>query len=39
VHLDFQLLAGKLMRKNFPTQVTVFMVDLARKFVEGMQMN
>jgi hypothetical protein len=39
MHLSFQLLDGKLMRKNQPTQVTEFMVDLAGKCVEGMQMN
>jgi hypothetical protein len=39
VHLTFQLIAGKLVRKNHPTQVTGFMVDLAGKCVEGMQMN
>jgi hypothetical protein len=39
VHLTCQLLAGKLIRKNRPTQVTGFMVDLAGKCVEGMQMN
>jgi hypothetical protein len=39
VCLTFQLIAGKLVRKNHPTQVTGFMVDLAGKCVEGMQMN
>jgi hypothetical protein len=39
VHLACKLLAGKLVRKNIPTQVTGFVVDLARKCVEGLQMN
>jgi hypothetical protein len=39
VHLAFQLIAGKLVRKNHPTQVTRFVVDLVGKCVEGMQMN
>jgi hypothetical protein len=39
VHLAFQLIAGKLVRKNRPTQVTGFVVDLAGKCVEGLQMN
>jgi hypothetical protein len=39
VHLDCQLIVGKLIRKNRPTQVTGFVVDLAGKCVEGMQMN
>jgi hypothetical protein len=39
VCLAFQLIAGKIVRKNHPTQVTGFMVDLAGKCVEGMQMN
>jgi hypothetical protein len=39
VCLSCQLLVGKLVRKNHPTQVTGFMVDLAGKCVEGMQMN
>jgi hypothetical protein len=33
------LIAGNIVRKNKPTQVTGFVVDLARKCVEGMQMN
>ena len=37
--LNFQLIAGKIVRKDHPTQVTGFMVDLAEKYVEGMQMN
>jgi hypothetical protein len=39
VHLAYQLIAGKIVRKNLPTQVTGFVVNLARKCVEGMQMN
>jgi hypothetical protein len=39
MRLACQLLAGNLVRKNRPTQVTRFMVDLTRKCVEGMQMN
>jgi hypothetical protein len=39
VRLNFQLIAGKLVRKNRPTQVTGFIVDLAWKCVEDMQMN
>jgi hypothetical protein len=39
VCLDCQLIAGNLVRKNRPTQVTRFMVDLIGKCVEGMQMN
>jgi hypothetical protein len=34
-----QLIAGKLVCKNRPTQVTGFIVDLARKCAEGLQMN
>jgi hypothetical protein len=37
--LACQLIAGKLVRKNRPTQVTRFVVDLARKCVEGLHMN
>jgi hypothetical protein len=33
------LIIGKLVRKNKPMQVTGFVVDLAGKCVEGMQMN
>jgi hypothetical protein len=33
------LITGKIVRKNKPTQVTWFIVDLARKCVEGLQMN
>jgi hypothetical protein len=39
VHLAWQLIAGKLVRKNKPMQVTVFVIDLAIKCVEGLQMN
>jgi hypothetical protein len=39
VHLDFQLIARNIVRKNCPTQVTRFMLDIVRKCVEGMQMN
>jgi hypothetical protein len=39
VCFGFQLIAGKLVRKNRPTQVTGFVVDLAGKCAEGLQMN
>jgi hypothetical protein len=39
VRLACQLIAGKLVKKNRPTQVTGFVVYLAGKCVEGMQMN
>jgi hypothetical protein len=39
VHLAFQLIAGKIVWKNKPTQVTGFVVDLAEKCMEGLQMN
>jgi hypothetical protein len=39
VRLTCQLIAGKIIRKNRPTQVTGFVVDLAGKCVEGIQMN
>jgi hypothetical protein len=39
VPLDFQLIASKLVKKNRPTQVTVFVIDLIGKCMEGMQMN
>jgi hypothetical protein len=39
VHLACQLIASKLVRKNRPTQVTGFVVDLTGKCVEGIQMN
>jgi hypothetical protein len=37
--LTYQLIAGKLVRKNQPTQVIGFVVDLAGKCVEGLRMN
>jgi hypothetical protein len=39
MHLAFQLIAGNIIRKNRPTQVMGFVVDLVGKCVEGMQMN
>jgi hypothetical protein len=39
VCLACQLIMGKLVRKNRPTQVTGFVVDLAGKCAEGLQMN
>jgi hypothetical protein len=39
VHLACQLITGKLVRKNRPTQVTGFVVDLTGKCVEGLHMN
>jgi hypothetical protein len=39
VHLSCHLIAGKLVRKNRPTQVTGFVIDLEGKCVEGLQMN
>jgi hypothetical protein len=39
VRLAYQLIAGKLVRKNQPTQVTGFVVNLAVKCAEGLQMN
>jgi hypothetical protein len=39
VCLACQLIVGKLVHKNRPTQVTGFIVDLAGKCVEGLQMN
>ena len=39
MHLDCQLIAINLVRKNCPTQVRGFIVDLTGKCVEGMQMN
>jgi hypothetical protein len=39
VHLACQLIAGKLVHKNQPTQVSGFIVDLAGKCKEGLQMN
>jgi hypothetical protein len=37
--LTYQLIARKLVRKNRPTQVTGFVVDLAGKCAEGLHMN
>jgi hypothetical protein len=37
--LACQLIDGNIFRKNCLTQVRGFVVDLARKHVEGMQMN
>jgi hypothetical protein len=37
--IAFQLIAGKLVKKNRPMQDTGFIVDLVGKFIEGMQMN
>jgi hypothetical protein len=39
VRLTCQLTAGNLVRNHKPTQVTGFVVDLAGKCVEGLQMN
>jgi hypothetical protein len=39
VRLACQLIIGNLVRKNRPTQVTGFVVDLAGKCMEGIQMN
>ena len=39
VHLACQLIMGNLVRKNRPTQVRGFVVDLVEKCVEGLQMN
>jgi hypothetical protein len=39
VHLTYHLIAGKLVWKNRPTQVTGFVVDLVGKCAEGLQMN
>jgi hypothetical protein len=39
VRLSCQLIAGKLVRKNKPTQVTRFVVYLTGKCVQGLQMN
>jgi hypothetical protein len=39
VHLAYQLIVGKLVQKNPPTQVTGFVVDLVGKCTEGLQMN
>jgi hypothetical protein len=37
--LACQLITDKLVRKNRPTQVTGFLVDLTGKCAEGLQMN
>jgi hypothetical protein len=39
VCLACQLIAENIVRKNHPTQVTGFVVDLTGKCVEGMKMN
>jgi hypothetical protein len=39
VRLAYQLIVGKLVRKNIPMQVTGFVVDLMGKCIEGIQMN
>ena len=39
MRLSCQLIVGKLVHKNKPTQVTKFIVDLAGKCAEGLQMN
>jgi hypothetical protein len=39
VHLSFHLIASKIVRKNIPTQVTGFVVDLAEKCIERLKMN
>jgi hypothetical protein len=39
VRLSCQLIMGKLVRKNRPTQVTEFVVDLTGKCAEELQMN
>jgi hypothetical protein len=39
VCLACHMIAGKLVRKNRPTQVFGFVVDLAEKCIEGFQMN
>ena len=36
VYLSYHLIVGKLVRKNRPTQVTGFVVDLAGKCTEGL---
>jgi hypothetical protein len=38
-HFTYQMIAGRLVRKNRPTQVVGFVVDLAEKCAEGLQMN
>jgi hypothetical protein len=39
MHLACQLIAGKLVQKNQPTQISGFAVELAGKCLEGLQMN
>jgi hypothetical protein len=39
MHLACQLIVGNIVRKNRPTQVTGFVIDLTGKCVEGLQMN
>jgi hypothetical protein len=39
VYLACQLVAGNIVRKTRPTQVTGFFVDLSEKCVEGLEMN
>jgi hypothetical protein len=39
MQLTYQLIVGKLVQNNRPTQVTDFIVDLVGKCVEGLQMN
>jgi hypothetical protein len=39
VHLACQLIAKNLVRKNIPMQIIGFVIDLAGKCVEGLQMN
>lgn len=38
VHLTCYLITGKIVKKNKPTQVTRFVIDLAGKCIEGMKM-
>jgi hypothetical protein len=39
MHLACQLIIGNIVKKNRSTQVTRFVVDLAGKCIEGLQMN
>jgi hypothetical protein len=39
VHLECQLIVGNIVRKNRPTHVIGFVIDLVGKCVEGVQMN
>jgi hypothetical protein len=39
MHLAYQLLTEKIVRKNHPTRVTGFVVDLTGNCAEGMHMN